>query len=181
MYVDCFDTFPCLPFVHIPLPPSLSPLPSPSHPPPTPPPHTKVKTSPDQEGDNILCSENMVVFIGSVFQYVTCLLAQPQNSTPGLYRFHPVCLIELPAAMEPTFTSPSLTSSYSEVVHWRPSAKQENPLFLNSQDCFCHGIRRYEINHCSPCSVYRSPQVKSQGTQCLPGQTVEFVAQWRFE
>ena len=24
-------------------------------------------------------------------------------------------------------------------------------------------------------------QVKSQGTQCLPGQTVEFVAQWGFE
>ena len=85
--------------------------------------------------------------VGELCQYsLTWLSAQPQNSTPGLHRFHPVCLIELPAAMEPTFTSPSLTSSYSEVVHWRPLAKQENPLFLNLQDCFCHGIRRYESN-----------------------------------
>ena len=100
--------------------------------------------------------------VGELCQYsLTWLLFRHSHKTVRqvFIVFHPVCLIlrrvvlELPAAMEPTFTSPSLTSTYSEVVHWRPSAKQENPLFLNLQDCFCHGIRRYESNHCSPCSV----------------------------
>ena len=94
--------------------------------------------------------------------------------------------------------SPTFSVIYSEVIHWRLNlffksllAKQESPSFLNLQDCkkalassSAMESIGYEGSHCSTYSVVTEAflQVKKLiGTQRLPGQMVEHVAQWEFE
>ena len=81
--------------------------------------------------------------------------------------------------MEPTFTWGLcvsvtfiiLNAAYSiggQIFLKFPFAKQESPLFLNLDDCIKLLPQAFH-------------QVKIQGTQRLPGQTVEYVAQQGFE
>ena len=65
--------------------------------------------------------------------------------------------------------SPTFSVIYSEVIHWRPN------LFLNPLSMKAAVVL--------PALLLQKPssKSKSQGTQRLPGQMVEHVAQWEFE
>ena len=122
-----------------------------------------------------------------------------------LHNSAPEKVLELPAflpATVPTFawgSCNSTTSSmipYIEVVHWSPNLFKV--LFGKAGKSFVSELASLykafasssamesiaiKAHHCSTYSAATETfsQIKSQRTQCLPGEMLEYMAGWRFE